>query len=306
MKCVVTGGCGFIGSHLVDRLVSQGHEVAAIDNLATGDISHLNSDAKLVQGSITDLELMISATESVDWVFHTAALARIERSMDDPVGTHEVNVNGTLNVLQAARVNEVSCVINSSSSSVYGDQLSHVMNEDMQLNPKSPYAVQKLIGEQYCDMYARLFNLRVTSLRYFNVYGPRQPADGAYVLLIPKFLQMRQQNKPLTVYGDGNQTRGYTHVSDVAGANLLAAAASMPAGQHTVLNIGPRVEISVNEIAAIIGGPLEHIVPNPRGDFEEFRKSADNSRAKAVIGWEPKISLAEGMGDLLGPVVKVT
>ena len=301
MKCVVTGGCGFIGSHLVDRLVQLGHEVVMVDDLSTSDISHLNREARLVEGSITDLDLMISATKSADWVFHTAAWARIERSVKDPVGTHNVNVNGTLNVFEAARMNGLRCVINSSSSSVYGDQDSHILREEMRPNPKSPYALQKLIGEQYSEMYARLYNMRVNSLRYFNVYGPRQPADGAYVLLIPKFLQMRKQHKPLTVYGDGNQTRGYTQVSDVVEANLLAASASLPAGEHTVLNIGPREETSVNEIAEIIGGPVKYIVPNPRGDFEEFRKSADNSRAKAVIGWEPRISFAEGMQDLLGP-----
>ena len=300
MKCVVTGGCGFIGSHLVDRLVYLGHEVVAVDDLSTSDNSNLNHEAQLVKGSITDLDLMISATKSADWVFHTAAWARIERSVEDPVGTHHVNVNGTLNVLQAAHVNGVSKVINSSSSSVYGDQgACHVMHEDMRPNPRSPYAVQKLVGEQYSEMYARLFGMQVTSLRYFNVYGPRQPADGAYVLLIPKFLQMRKHNRPLTVYGDGNQTRGYTHVSDVVEANLLAASASLLPGQHTVLNIGPREETSVNEIAKIIGGPVDHTVPNPRGDFEELRKSANNSRAKAVIGWEPRVSFAEGMRDLM-------
>ena len=299
MKCVVTGGCGFIGSHIVDRLVHLGHEVVVVDDLSTSDVSHFNREAYLVEGTITDLDLMISATISADWVFHTAAWARVERSVKDPVGTHNVNVNGTLNVLQASRVNGVSCVVNSSSSSVYGDQPCHNMHEDMQPNPKSPYAVQKLIGEQYAETYARLYSMRITSLRYFNVYGPRQPADGAFVLLIPKFLQSREQHKPLTVYGDGNQTRGYTHVSDVVEANLLAANASLPAGQHTALNIGPREETSVNEIAALIGGPVKHIVPNPRGDFEELRKSADNSRAKEVIGWEPKVSFAQGMRDLL-------
>ena len=300
MKCVVTGGCGFIGSHLVDRLVHLGHQVVAVDNFSTGSISRLNPQARLVEGPVTDLDLLVSATESADCVFHTAALARIERSVSDPVGTHHVNVTGTLNVLQAARLNGVGRVINSSSSSVYGDQgQCHLMREDMKPNPKSPYAVQKLMGEQYADMYAKLSGLQVVSLRYFNVYGPGQPTDGAYVLLIPKFLELRRRKDALTVYGDGKQTRGYTHVSDVVDANLLAASAPLPAGQHTILNIGPREETSVNDIAALIGGPVKHIIPNPRGDFEELRKSADNARAKAVIGWEPRVSFAAGMRDLL-------
>ena len=300
MKCVVTGGCGFIGSFLVDRLVHLGHDVVVVDDLSTGNSAFLNPLACLVEGSVTNPEVLMAATQGADWVFHTAALARVERSVNDPVGTHHANVTGTLNVLQAAHLNGVSKVINSSSSSVYGDQGDcYLMREDMKPNPKSPYAVQKLIGEQYAAMYAGLFGLPVTSLRYFNVYGPRQPAQGAYALLIPKFLQLRRQNKPLTIYGDGTQTRGYTHVSDVVAANLLAAAADWPAGRHTVLNIGPREETSVNEIAAIIGGPVEHIIPNPRGDFEEFRKSADNSRARQAIGWEPGVSFTEGMTDLL-------
>ena len=299
VQCVVTGGCGFIGSHLVDRLVDLGHDVVVLDDLSTGDETHLNPAAELTTGSITDLELVISATESADWVFHTAAWARIERSIDDPIGTHNVNVNGTLNVLRAAQVNGVGRVINSSSSSVYGEQTSHVMRETMAPNPRSPYALQKLIGEQYAGMFARMCETRIVSLRYFNVYGPRQPTTGAYVLVIPRFLRLRDEGQPLTVYGDGNQTRGYTHVSDVVEANILAATAVVPRGQHTVLNIGPGEETSVNDIAAAIGGATRHITPNPRGEFEELRKAADNSQARSVIGWEPRISFSEGIKSLL-------
>ncbi len=300
MKCVVTGGCGFIGSHIVDRLIQVGHQVVALDDHSTGSMFHPNPLARLIEGSVTDLDLLVAVTRGADWVFHTAAWARVERSVEDPVGTHHVNVTGTLNVLQAAHLNGVRKVVNSSSSSVYGDQgLCHVMHEGMKPNPRSLYALQKLMGEQYAEMYAGLFGLEVTSLRYFNVYGSRQPAEGAYVLLIPKFLELRRQHKALTVYGDGNQTRGYTHVSDVVDANILAATAPLPAGQHTVLNIGPREETSINEIAAIIGGPVKHITPNPRGDFEERRKSADSSKAKAVIGWEPRVTFTDGMRDLL-------
>ena len=295
MKCLVTGGCGFIGSHLVDRLVELGHDATALDDLSTGGREHLNPRAALIEGSVTDAELVDSASAGVDWIFHTAAWPRIPRSIQDPIGTHDVNVNGTLNVLQAARLNGVRRVVNSSSSSVYGDQHTHLMREDMTPNPKSPYALQKLIGEQYAGMFARLFELEVVSLRYFNVYGPRQAMEGAYTLVIPRFLKMRDAGDPLTVYGDGKQTRGYTHVSDVVEANILAAAAELPQREHAALNIGPREETSVNEIAAIIGGEVEHVIPNPRGEFEERRKAADNSRAKAVIGWEPRVPLHEGI-----------
>ena len=300
MKCVVTGGCGFIGSHLVDHLVELGHEVVALDDFSTSEGARLNPSATLIEGSVTDIDLVVSATEGADCVFHTAAWARIPRSIQDPVGTHKVNVNGTLNVLQAARENGVGRVVYSSSSSVYGDQPTHVMREDMSPEPKSPYALQKLIGEQYGSMFARLFDMRVVSLRYFNVYGPRQATKGAYVLVIPHFMRLRDEGKPLTVYGDGRQTRGYTHVSDVVRANVLASIADLPSGENVVLNIGPDEETSVNDIAAMIGGEVEHIVPNPRGEFEELRKSADNSKAKAQIGWEPRIPAAEGIREVAG------
>ena len=300
MKCVVTGGCGFIGSHLVDHLVELGHEVVVLDDLSTSEGARLNPSATLIEGSVTDIDLVVSATEGADCVFHTAAWARIPRSVQDPVGTHNVNVNGTLNVLQAARENGVGRVVYSSSSSVYGDQRTHVMREDMSPEPKSPYALQKLIGEQYGSMFARLFDMRVVSLRYFNVYGPRQATKGAYVLVIPHFMRLRDEGKPLTVYGDGRQTRGYTHVSDVVRANVLASIADLPAGENVVLNIGPEEETSVNDIAAMVGGEVEHVVPNPRGEFEELRKSADNSKAKAQIGWEPRIPASEGIREVAG------
>ena len=295
MKHVVTGGCGFIGSHLVDYLVDLGHEVAVLDDLSSSEGRPINPGATLVEGSVTNLELVTSATEGADCVFHTAAWARVPRSIDDPVGTHEVNVNGTLNVLQAARENGVGRVVYSSSSSVYGDQKTHLLREDMTPNPLSPYALHKLIGEQYGSMFARLFGMRVVSLRYFNVYGPGQTAGGAYALVVPHFLKLRSEGRPLTIYGDGTQTRSYTHVSDVVRANLLAATANLPVGENTVLNIGTDEETSVNEIAQMVGGDVEHIVPNPRGKFEELRKSADISKSRSVIGWEPWVIASEGM-----------
>ena len=295
MKHVVTGGCGFIGSHLVDYLVDLGHEVAVLDDLSSSEGRPINPGASLVEGSVTNLELVTSATEGADCVFHTAAWARVPRSIDDPVGTHEVNVNGTLNVLQAARENGLCRVVYSSSSSVYGDQKTHLLREDMTPNPLSPYALHKLIGEQYGSMFARLFGMRVVSLRYFNVYGPGQTAGGAYALVVPHFLKLRSEGRPLTIYGDGTQTRSYTHVSDVVRANLLAATANLPVGENTVLNIGTYEETSVNEVAQMVGGDVEHILPNPRGKFEELRKSADISKSSSMIGWEPWVMASEGI-----------
>lgn len=300
MKCLVTGGCGFIGSHLVDRLVDLGHEVVILDDLSTGEGSGRNPKSELIAGSVTDASALTAATEGVDVVFHTAAWARVERSVDDPIGTHEVNVTGTLNVLRAAHLAGAARVVNSSSSSVYGDQATHLMREDMVPNPKSPYALQKLMGEQYAALFARLFGMSIVSLRYFNVYGPGQPSEGQYALVIPRFLKMRRDGSPLTVYGDGNQTRSYTHVSDVVEANKLAATAELPAGQHVVLNVGTGRETSVNEIAQAIGGAVQHIIPNPRREFEEARKATDYSRAESLIGWRPQIAFADGIRDLLG------
>ena len=299
MKCVVTGGCGFIGTHLVDRLVRNGHQVTVLDDLSTGSLERLNPSAEPLYCSVTDADTLVAATDGADVVFHTAAWARIERSVADPVGTHAVNVTGTLNVLRAAHLNGVSRVVNSSSSSVYGDQPTHLMREDMAPKPKSPYALQKLMGEQYAELFAGLFGMSIVSLRYFNVYGPGQPSDGQYALVIPRFLRMRREGNPLTVYGDGAQTRSYTHVSDVVEANLLAAVADLPVGQHIALNIGTGQETSVNDIAAAIGGPVQHIVPNPRREFEEARKAADYSLARSLIRWEPRVTFADGIKDLL-------
>ena len=299
MRCVVTGGCGFIGSHIVDALVRDGCEVAVLDDLSTGNLEYLNPAAELVEGSVADAEAVLAAVEGATWVFHLAALPRVQQSVDDPIGTHAVNVNGTLNVLQAAREHGVERVVVSSSSSVYGDQDTHLMTEDLAPNPLSPYGLHKLIGEQYADLFAALFGMQIVSLRYFNVYGPRQSAEGAYALVIPHFLRLRDEGKPLTVYGDGCQTRDYVHVEDVARANLNAANSELPPGRAVALNVGSGEETSVNEIAAMVGGEVEHIIPNPRGAFEELRKCADTSRAKSVISWEPGILLAEGIKSVL-------
>ena len=190
MKCIVTGGCGFIGSHVVDGLLSRGDRVTVIDDLSTGDLSNLNPAAEFRDISILDEEPLREAVAGADLVFHLAAWPRIPRSIEDPVNTHRVNVDGTLHVLEAARRAGVHRVVYSSSSSVYGTQQTHLMHEDMSPNPLSPYALQKLMGEQYASMYARVYGMTIVSLRYFNVYGPRQPEEGAYALAVGKFLRL--------------------------------------------------------------------------------------------------------------------
>lgn len=284
---------------MVDHLVARKHDVIVIDNLSTGQRTNLNTKAELVFGSILDKDLAQTVTEGADWVFHLAAWPRVPRSIEDPLGTHQVNVDGTLNMLQATRENGVKKFIYSSSSSIYGDQSVSVMSEDMAPNPKSPYALHKLIGEQYSTMFARLFDITATSLRYFNVYGARQPTEGAYGLIIPRFLKLKNAGEPLTIYGDGKQTRSYSHVSDVARANVMVAEANLVAGENTILNIGSHEEISVNEIARKIGGDVVNIIPNPRGELEERRKSADHSKAKSLLGWEPSITFEDGLQEVM-------
>ncbi len=295
MKCLVTGGCGFIGSHIADKLIGLNHEVIVLDDLSTGKKENLNPHAQFVQGSILDFDLLMTLTKDVNWLFHLAAWARVQRSVEDPIGTHDVNVNGMLNLLEVARKNKVNKFIYSSSSSVYGDQPAHIMVEDMPHYPKSPYALQKSIGEQYATMYARLFDMKIASLRYFNVYGNRQITEGAYALVIGKFMRMKKDDQPLTVYGDGEQTRAYTYIDDVVRANILVAQSNISSGHNLTLNIGSSVETSVNDIAHKIGGKVKHIIPNPRGEFEERRKVADYSKAEATIGWKPLVSFEKGM-----------
>lgn len=298
MRCLVTGGCGFIGSHLIDLLIENGHEVTVIDDLSTGYVDNLNKKATHILGTITSPTFCRMAVAGKQWVFHLAAWARVQRSIDDTLGTHNVNVNGTLNILEAVRLAKVDKFIYSSSSSVYGDQATHKMVEGLIPSPKSPYALQKLIAEQYVTMYAKIFSIKAVSLRYFNVYGSRQVTTGAYALVIGKFFEQLKNGEPMTIYGDGEQTRAYTHVSDVARANLLATQIEPKPGENMIYNIGTDVETSVNRIADLIAGEKKYITPNPRGAFEELRKCADNSKALKELGWVPEVSIEQGLSEL--------
>ena len=232
-------------------------------------------------------------------IFHLAAWPRIGRSMDDPIGTNNVNVNGTLSMLETARINNVERFIYSSSSSVYGSQATHKMEENMVLHPMSHYALQKLISEKYATFYAESFEMKIISLRYFSVYGERQPNSGPYALVIAKFIDQLHNNQKLTVFGDGEQTRDFTHVSDVANANYLALRANIKKGTNYILNIGASKETSVNQIAGMIGGQISHITPNPRKKFEELRKMADIKLANNILNWKPSIDIEDGVGKLL-------
>ena len=299
-KVIVTGGAGFIGSHVVDLLVEEGYLVSVFDDLSTGRKEYINRKSNFVNIDITDSKKVFDVVSQIrpDCILHLAAWARLKRSIDDPIGTNKVNVNGTLIMLEAARRFNVPRFVYSSSSSVYGGQKNHKMKESFTPHPISHYALQKLIGEEYCTLYAENFGIKVVSFRYFNVYGDRQPDQGEYSLVIGKFLRQLKEGKKLTVFGDGNQTRDFTHVSDVARANLIVLSADLPRRRNTIVNIGSSQEISVNQIVKFLGGIPDYIIPNPRGFYEERRKVADISLAKKVFGWEPKVKLKDGLKEL--------
>lgn len=295
MHYLVTGGAGFIGSNLVDVLLAEGHSVRVLDNLSTGKKERVAAGAEFIEGDITNLEAIRSAFEGIDGVFHTAALPRIPLSIEQPILTTEANVMGTLNVLVAARDAKVRRVVYSASSSAYGSQSVLPLRPDMPANPLNPYALQKYIGEKWCEQFVRFYGLETVSLRYFNVYGPRMADEGAYVTVISIFRRQRKANQSLTVAGDGEQTRDFTHVSDIVRANLLAMASSS-VGKGEVVNVGAGERHSVNEIARLIGGPVEFI---PARVGEARDSLADISLTKELLGWEPQVKFVDGLRELL-------
>ncbi|MCK9352424.1 MAG: NAD-dependent epimerase/dehydratase family protein [Candidatus Paceibacterota bacterium] len=293
IKVVVTGGAGFIGSNLTDGLIEKGYEVHVIDNLVAGKKERIHADAIFHEKDIRNLEDLHVIMEGAKYVFHLAALPRVQFSIEHPVLTNEVNVVGTLNVLKAAHEAGVKKVVYSASSSAYGDQSIMPLREDMSAHPISPYGLQKYIGELYCKLYSEVYGLPTVSLRYFNVFGPKLDPDGAYALAVGLFLRLRKEGKPITVTGDGTQTRDMTHVRDVVRANILAAE-SDTVGQGEVMNIGSGKNHTINDLAALIGGPVEHIAPR----LEPHDTLADNSLAKKLLGWEPQVSFEDGIAEL--------
>jgi UDP-glucose 4-epimerase len=279
MKAVVTGGEGFIGTHLCRALREQGFDVVSADIKSGKDIR--------------DTNLMRTLCEGADYVFHAAALPRVPFSIEHPQETNDTNVSGTLSVLVAARDAGVKRVVFSSSSSVYGDATEMPLRENMPSQPISPYALHKFVGERYCQLFSTIYNLPTVSLRYFNVYGPGADPNGAYALVIAKFIKQRQEGGPMTITGDGTQTRDYTHVRDVVRANILAATSEKVA-KGEVINIGAGKNASVNRIAELIGGPSTHI----EARLEPHDTLADNSLAKKLLDWDPEVSLEDGIAEL--------
>ncbi|MHB8651672.1 MAG: NAD-dependent epimerase/dehydratase family protein [Minisyncoccota bacterium] len=293
-KAVAVGGAGFIGSHITDALVEGGFDVHVIDNLSAGKREHVHTAATLHVVDIRDFEGIKDIIVGAHAVFHLAALPRVQFSIENPIETNEVNVSGLLNVLVAASQGGVRRVIYSASSSAYGNQEKLPLTEDMSAHPLSPYGLQKYIGELYSKLFSEVYALETVSLRYFNVYGRRDNPMGSYVLVIPKFLNQRSEGKSMTITGDGTQTRDFTHVRDVVRANLLAME-SKHVGRGEVMNIGAGHDYSINDIAKIIGGPIEYIAPR----IEPKYTRADFSRAKELLGWEPQVTLEEGIKELM-------
>jgi len=297
-KVVVTGGAGFIGSHLVEELVGRDYSVIILDDLSTGKKKNIEEllerdNVEFVEGTITELPLLQKLFQDVKCVFHLAAVPSVPRSIDDPQTCHEVNVNGTLNVLLSARDNKVGKVIYSSSSSAYGDTPVLPKKEDMLPNPQSPYAVAKLASEYYCNVFQWIYKLPTVCLRFFNVYGPRQDPASQYAAVIPKFVQSISQGNPPVIFGDGEQTRDFTFVKDVVAASILAAESNFTG----IFNISNGESVSINQLVELISGfmgnKIAPIYEEPRvGDI--LHSLADISRAKA-FGYESKYSLEDGL-----------
>jgi UDP-glucose 4-epimerase len=293
-KAVVTGGAGFIGSHIVEALFERGFEVHVVDTYAAPKREdRINPAATYHEIDVRDTEALVPIFEGTLYVFHEAALPRVEYSIQNPEETFAVNAGGTVAVLEAARRAHVKRVVLASSGSVYGDQDVFPFVESMPAKPKSPYALQKYVSENACRLSAELYGVSTVSLRYFNVYGPRFDPEGPYGLVVGKFISQRVQGKPLLIAGDGTHTRDYVHVKDVARANVLAAE-SVHAGHGEAINIGTGIETSVLDIAKLVGGPIEYAAPR----IEPARACADITRAKELLGWEPEISFAEGVAQL--------
>ena len=304
MKVVITGGCGFIGSNLAHELADE-NEVIVIDDLSTGrsenneDLLN-NENYRFVKGSITNLDLLKQTFDGADYVFHQAAIPSVPRSIKDPAKTNEVNISGTLNVLIAAEHNNVKKVVYASSSSVYGDTPALPKEEGMIPNPLSPYAVSKLTGEYYCKVWSDIYGLKTASLRYFNVYGPKQDPSSEYAAVIPKFITRVLNGEPPIIYGDGEQTRDFTFVKDVVSANILAAKSSVTG----IFNIGGGQRISINELAETIikasgtgtDPGLTYMEPR-EGDVKH--SLADIHRAESIIGYNPAYTLDDGLEETI-------
>ncbi len=294
---LVTGGAGFIGSHIVEELVKRRKKVKVLDNFSTGkreNIAPFWKEIELIEGDIRDSRTVKKAVKGVDYILHQAALPSVPRSIADPITTNEVNVLGTLNILRAAKERGVKKVVYASSSSVYGDTPQLPKRESMQLSPLSPYALSKLAGEEYSKLFTSLYGLETVILRYFNVFGPRQDPASQYAAVIPKFVSSMLKGKRPTIYGDGEQSRDFTYVWNVVHANLLATSQT----KEGVFNIASGKRITVNELVKnlnrIMNTDLEPLYTDPRpGDVRH--SLADISQAEKTLGYRVEVDFEEGL-----------
>ncbi len=294
MAVLVTGGAGFIGSNIVDELMMQGHEVVVLDNFSEGRPQNLvawtgNGRLRVVRGDVRDFDVVRRAADGCDWVFHLAAMSRIQPSITDPMLAWSQNMIGTGNVLEAARQAGAKRVVYSASSSAYGQKNKPPLFEDMPTDCLNPYSLSKKVGEEMCDVYTRLYGLSTVSLRYFNVYGPRHQEEGSYATVIAIFRRQKRLGQRLTIVGDGTKRRDFTFVSDVVRANMLAVMNRSVTG---VVNIGTGQNFSINEVAAIVGGETVNIPDRPA---ESLVTLAYSGRARDRLGWTPQINLRQGL-----------
>lgn len=298
-RYLVTGGAGFIGSHLVEKLVNLGCRVRVLDDFSTGreeNLSHLAGQVEIIRGDIRDRELCGKAAEGMEVILHQAALASVPRSVSEPLLAHEINLTGTLNLLLAAAEKGIRSFVFASSSAVYGDDQTFPKKEGLEGKALSPYGAQKLASEKYCQVFSQLYNFNAVSLRYFNVFGPRQDPGSQYAAVIPIFITRMLRGQPPVIYGDGQQSRDFIYVENVVRANLLAANATDFRGE--VFNIGTASRITVKELAAILnsllGVKMSPVYANPRpGDIME--SYADISLAERHLGFRPEVDFEKGL-----------
>jgi len=295
---LVTGGAGFIGSHLTERLLLEGCRVTVIDDLSEGKWENLPLHPNLIKHEGSILDDISNIVSGKDVVFHLAAIPRLQRSVDNPWQTHRVNVDGTLNLLIEAKKHKVKRFIFSSSSSVYGNKNKTPFTENMTPDPLVPYSLQKVVAEDYCRMFSRLWGLETISLRYFSVYGPRMNPNSPYALLLPKFIKLMSQDKIPVINGDGKQSRDFTFVSDIVEANLLAVKSRL---SGEIFNIGYGKSISVNKVVRLLNKLMgKNIKPRHGPAIVEPRITlASNAKARKLLGWTPKVSFEEGLKKIL-------
>ena len=294
-RALVTGGCGFIGSYVVQELLKNGYEVIVIDNLVSGKRSNIDATVPVVEVDIRNYQDLLPHINEDDIIFHLAALTSVPGSIENPLPYHETNIKGTYNVFEAAREKKASGVIFSSSAAVYGNQ-EGVVDETVTPCPNTPYGLQKLMGEALGNMYGNLFSLPVISLRYFNVYGAGNHEEGSYAPVTARFLKARREGRPLSIVDDGTQTRDFVHVTDIARANVLAISLLEKKRSETI-NVCSGVSTSIISIADTIGGEKEFLPPRQ----EIKHSSGNNKKALELLGFSASISLEEGLSALLKP-----